>query len=229
MCHSAFKIITLFLTLVFSAATFASYPFYIAAKTGVFHGYFSNNFTDQTDTIQQNISQDATQYGYLGTLALGYSQCCYKDQYLLGGEISGSLDNHQALYQAGAATAAFSDTIQILHHWDLSFIPGIKLNDSLAAYLKLGLSLAWIKDQVTSPVGFTPTLTNYNSTQSTLGAALGIGLKKFIQKNIFILTEANYHDYGNVNFATMQNFSATYAHSARVHSFDFVVGAAYQF
>jgi opacity protein-like surface antigen len=215
-------------TLLFSSLTYAASPYYIAADGGIFRGNFNNNFIDQTDAIPQNITEDATQYGYTGGIALGYSKLC-NERYSLGAEISGNLDSHHSLYQAGASTAAFSDMIQIKNHFDLTFVPGIMLGSTVLGYAKLGVSYAALQDKLTSPVGFTPTYTNYNSNRNAFGFAGGLGVKKFITDHVSVFTEADYHDYGTVNFSGFQNFSANYTHSAHVYSVAFLLGAAYQF
>jgi len=224
-----FRIAAITLTFAMASSAYAvvsNSGFYVSADAGLFQGNFNYNYIDQTDVIQQNISESVQQHGYTEGLAIGYSKLVMQ-QYLLGGELSGNLDSHSASFQSGASTAAFSDSIKIKNHIDLVFVPGILLTDSLACYLKLGVSSAQLQDNLTSPAGFTPTLTNYNSNKRITGFAAGLGITKYITTNFSIFAEGNYHDYGAVNFANFQNFSATYTHAAHVYSAGVVLGATY--
>ncbi len=214
-------------TLVFSAGSFAQdHPFYVAANAGIIQGNFSNSYLDQTDIIKQNIAESVEQHGYTGGLAIGYSKL-YHEKYLLGAELSGNLDSHNATFQSGAASSAFSDTTQINNHFDLTFVPGILLSESTSAYLKLGVSVAYVEDNLTSPAGFGATPSPFNSSNHATGFAAGLGIQKSMSERVSVFAEGDYHDYGTVNFANFQNFSTSYIHSAHVYSYGVVLGMAY--
>lgn len=211
-----------------NATPFQQHPFYIGAEAGIFQATFQANYLDQTDVIQQNISETIQQRGYTEGLLFGFSKL-FCNQYLLGGEISGHLDSHQVTFQSGASTTAFSDTMNIRNHVDVSFVPGLLLNNTTAAYLKLGVSFASVRDTLTSPVGFTPTNTAFNSNKNANGFAGGLGVKKFLTERVAVFAEGNYHDYGKVSFSDFQNFSANYSHSAHIYSYDVQLGLAIHF
>jgi len=215
--------------LALSSAAFAhTGHFYLGADAGIFTGNFDNSYLDQTDTIVQNYQNTVTQNGYTGGLMLGYSKPV-RHNYFMGVEVSGNGDSSNARYASGAPSSAFSDKTQLNAHMDFDVVPGIKLTDTISAFMKLGLSLGWIQDNLTSPVGFTPVITNYANNNTAVGFALGLGVAKSICKHMSLFTEADYHDYGKVNFQNFQDFSATYSHSTRVTTYDVVVGAAYKF
>ena len=201
--------------------------FYVAAKAGIFQADFNQAYRDQTDIIPQNIVQTVKQQGYMGGIAAGYRQLICAD-YFIGAELSANLAGHWASFQSGAATAAFSDATQIKSYIDLVITPGLKLTNSIATYLKLGLSFAALQDQLNSPVGFTPLPTDFNSKKNALGLALGLGLEKSLNEHMGIFVEANYHDYGTIPFQTFQNFTATYTHAAHVYSYDLALGVNYK-
>lgn len=219
-----------FILISCSSTTFANTDniYYISANAGVFRADFDNVYRDRTDIIPQNIAQTTTQHGYTGGLSVGVSHH-FDQNYFLGAELTGNIDGNYASFQSGASTSAFSDAIQIRYHVDLTAVPGMMLSRTIAAYLKLGLSFAALQDNLSSPVGFTPITTTFNSNKSALGLAAGLGISKSITDHIALFTEANYHDYGSVDFGTFQNFSATYAHSTHVYSYDLVIGAVYKF
>jgi opacity protein-like surface antigen len=206
----------------------SKHPFYVAVDAGIFQGAFSHTYTDQSDIISQNISESVQQRGYTEGLAIGYSTL-FKEDYLLGAELSANFDSHNAVFQSGASTAAFSDATQIRNHFDLTFVPGIVLSHSIAAYAKLGISFASLRDNLSSPEGTTPTMSSFNSSRTARGFAGALGIKKEITDNVFLFVEGDYHDYGTINFSDFQNFTASYSHSAHVYSYAMVLGAAYRF
>ena len=211
-------------TTLFAATT--ERPWYLSVDGGVFQGMFDAQYTDQTDSLPQNYRQTVSQYGYIGGIAAGYSKVV-QNQYLLGGELSGSLATNNAYFSAGASSSAFADKLAIKGNIDLTFVPGILISESIAMYGKLGLSYASISADINSPTGYTPTYSQSNSTRTVIGGAFGLGIKKKISDHLAIFTEYNYHDYGTVNFPTFQNFTATYAHAAHVYSNSLVVGVSY--
>ena len=199
--------------------------FYLALSAGVFQGSFNQHYTDQTDSIKQNISETVLQNGYTSGVALGYN-FYYDCKYLLAAELSGNVDTYYAKFQAGAATAAFSDTSKIQGHFDLVFVPGLMLTETIAGYLKLGISYALTSDDLSSPVGFVPIETKFNSTKNIFGFASAIGIKKFLNNCIFVFAEGGYHDYGNITYHGFTNFTAQYDHSAHLNSYDVALGIA---
>lgn len=215
------------LALILSSSAFANKENFIygAAGIGVFQADFANQFLDQTDIFPVNIVQSAQQYGYTGGLAIGYSRFITPN-YFAGLEISGNVNNHNASFQS---TAVFSDQVQIKSYFDLTFVPGIRLGQTVFAYLKLGLSYAYIRDSLTSPSGFTPVIITTNANKNALGFSGGLGIRKSLTKQLSIFVETNYHDYGSVDFSNFQNFSATYTHTTHPYSYDVMAGVLYSF
>lgn len=199
---------------------------YVAADAGIFRANYNTYYNDQTDVISQSIAETVSQNGYVGGLAIGYNQL-YNDAYSLGIEFSGHLATNDARYSAGASTAAFSDKTKINSYFDLVFVPGVMLTETLNAYLKLGLSLAHVSDDLSTPVGFTPTYASYSSAKNVGGFAAAIGVKKQISQQLFLYTEYSYHDYRDVDFDDFQNFTASYSHSADITSSALSVGVLY--
>jgi opacity protein-like surface antigen len=203
-------------------------PIYVAAKVGIFQASFNSTYLDQADLIQQNIAQLFQQHGYTEGLAIGYSKVFYQ-QYLAGIELSGSYDSHAGNFQAGASTAAFSDNVRINNHFDLTFVPGLMLNDATAVYLKLGVSRASIQDTVYSPTGFTPTIARFTNNTNANGFVAGLGFERSIIKNVSVFVEGNYRDYGTATLASFQNFTASYSNSSHIYTYDASLGVAYHF
>jgi len=202
--------------------------FLFSADAGIAQVDFANQYRDMTDLIVQNIAQSSQQYGYTGGLALAYSYVI-NSTYMLGLGLSANLNTGSANYQSGAATAAFSDNTFLRYHIDLIINPGVLLTDNLYAYLKLGVSLARIKDSLSSPAGYSPVTVITSAQQTSLGFASGVGIAKVISNHLRIFSEFNYQDYGSVNFPSFTNFTATYSHSTHVYAYALIVGASYAF
>lgn len=202
--------------------------FYLSGDTGIFQAIMNQDYQDETDVIGNNIEQPVDQNGYTVGVALGYKYQ-WRTLYSLGAELSGNLDTQNATYKNGAAGNAFSDATKLQYHVDLTIVPGINLTDTVLGYLKLGVSYASIRDEVTSPTGVFANYVDFNARADAIGFAAGLGVSKEICKHFLLFTEANYHDYGSVDFDDFENFSATYSHSTHVYSYDVVVGATYKF
>ncbi len=202
--------------------------FYVAVDAGIFKAQFNNKYLDQSDLIPQNITNSSMQNGYTGGLTLGYTRLL-NTRYFMGFELSGNLDGNSALFQSGAANTAFSDQIQMNNHVDFTVIPGVMTQSGFFPYIKLGISRASINDNLTSPVGYDPIMTRFNSNQNSFGFVAGLGVRYLSSDHSWIYVEENYHDYGTVNFSAFQNFSANYSHSAHIYSYATLIGASYAF
>jgi opacity protein-like surface antigen len=203
-------------------------PFYVAASAGVFQGNFNSSYTDLTDVVPQNIVQGFQQNGYTEGLAIGVTHL-FAEQYVLGAEASLNFNSHNANYQSGSANAAFSDTVQVTHDFAFTLVPGIMLGKNIEAYFKLGVARAYVSDSLVSPTGYTPTIMTFNSSQNVTGFAGGLGIKKFICRNFSVFAEGNYRDYGTLKFSGFQNFTANYANTSHLLTYNVVVGGAYSF
>jgi len=213
---------------VTSAFAGSNDKFYIAGDAGVFQADFNNRYLDRTDTIKQNIVQPVTQYGYTAGIALGYSRFLNQN-YFVGGDISANIDTNNASFQSGASSSAISNHMRINDHFDLTLVPGLMLTNDIAGYLKLGVSYALLENYLKSPAGFNSTITAYNSNKNAIGFIAGLGIEKSITQKLSLFTEANYRDYGMVDYPNFQNFMVTYSHAMHVYSYDVVLGLAYTF
>lgn len=203
--------------------SFQTHPLYFSANAGIFQGKLNTTYFDETDIYKLNISQSVPQSGYTGGFAIGYSKP-YHQQYLIGGEISTNWNTDNATFQGGTA---ITNNTQIQYNIDFTVVPGILLNPTLAAYLKLGFAVASVQDNLTSAAGYSAISTNYNGTQTITGFVAGLGFKKSLTEHISLFTEGNYHDYGSVRFSQFQNFLTTYSHSSHIYSYSMLIGASY--
>lgn len=203
-------------------------PWYISAFGGTFAGNFDVQYNDETDIIPQDIRQFVQQHGYIGGLALGYTYFC-PTAYALGGEITAYFMSGHGHYNSGAATAAFHDTLRIKYDVDLSFVPGVYLNNYVLMYGKLGVGFANIYAKIHTPTGFVPTFINIKNNRHKVVGVFGLGIKTMINPSMAIFFEYVFHEYGMVHFKDFQNFNAIYSHSAHVYSQSVMAGASYLF
>jgi opacity protein-like surface antigen len=201
--------------------------FYTSVGAGIYAGSFNNFYTDQADADPLNLTQPATQHGYIGQIAFGYSRPWLK-RYFFGGALAANVENNKASFQSGASMSNFSDSVKVQYNVDVTFLPGINLSETVSSYLKVGLSYAVIQDNLSSPSSSFVTQ-DYSSRRSALGIAIGLGAETSLTNNISIFTEAMYYDYGTVNFQSFLNYTATYAHSAHVYAYDVILGVSYSF
>lgn len=202
--------------------------FYGALQGGIFQAQFNSKYLDQSDLIPQNISNTLIQNGYTGGVTLGYTHLI-NTHYFFSLELTGNLDGNSASFQSGGANTAFSDQIQINNHIDFAVIPGIITQSAFFPYIKLGVSRAVVQDNLSSPVGYDPVMTAYNSNQVIYGFLAGLGVRYWINNRSWLFIEENYHDFGTVNLPSFQNFSANYTHSAHVYSYATLIGVSYAF
>jgi len=203
--------------------------FYGSMGAGIFTGTFDQLYAYQSPSVPnpQNITNTAYQRGYIAALGLGYHRAARR-HYFYGADVTGNFDSGKALYESGAS-GPFTDKTWIAGHVDFSFVPGIALSRSVSMYVKMGLSLAMMRDRLLSYTGTSNTATNYNSDKTIVGFAGGVGISKSVTKRVDVFTEANYHDFGNESLHAFQVQTANYAGSVKINWYDAVVGAAYHF
>lgn len=220
------KKIILIAGLLGSSIALANSNYYIAADAGIFEGNFNQQYADQTDTIPQNFEQNSFQNGYTAGIALGYTKPM-SNRYALGAEISGQGDTNSATFAAG--NASLTDKTKFDAHSDITFVPRMHLSQTVDVFMKLGMSVAWTTDTLTSPTGFASTMTSYKQDKTLLGGVAGLGISKALCKQLNMFAEGDYRDYGNNSFQGFSNFTASYTHQIHIYSYDMLGGVAYTF
>lgn len=202
--------------------------FYGSLLAGIYQAQFNSSYLDQTDDIPANVSDTFMQNGYTGGVAIGYTHLI-NPSYFVSLELAGNWNGHTALYQNGGTSTSFSDSVSVDHQFDLTVIPGVVTASAFFPYIKLGISQGHISDSLTSPAGYDPVMTQYNSTKTVYGFVAGLGVRYAVNDRFSLSIETNYHDYGTVNFPSFQNFTATYSHSAHIYAYAAQLGATYNF
>lgn len=201
--------------------------FYLMGEGGVFQGTFNIKDIDRSDTIPQSYAGTIQQNGYTGALGIGISKIFLRSYYL-GLEFSGGGMNQNATFQSGAPSSSFTDKFAMEGYCDLTFVPGLFLTPSVAAYTKVGTTWGAFSETINTPTGFDATIKNKSSTRSAFGFTASLGVKKWVTPTLAVLAEYNFRDYGTVTFPSFENFTAEYSHRARIFGQSVQVGVTYQ-
>ena len=142
------------------------------------------------------------------------------DTFTLGGLVEYDIVNSKnvAVSQYDPTKNSTTNGINIQQKYKTTFslLPGIAIDETTMAYAKLGYST--FTTQVTAP-GL-----NISSTQGSYN--YGLGVKKLLDKNIYVFGECNYSTINNWNKSyTDGTVSTKFAGS----SYNLIVGVGYKF
>ncbi len=151
--------------------------FYVGAQVG--YDNYRVNVTDPDAPASMKMSVP----GWLAGLYLGYGQ--YFNTWYLGGEIFGNWDNANNTDSVETARLKF----QANANYGLSLLPGVRVNDTTLAYLRLGWNWANLKGKETdsAPPAFSSSKTNTSN-----GFQWGIGLETLLVGNWSVRGEVNH-------------------------------------
>jgi opacity protein-like surface antigen len=134
--------------------------------------------------------------GWLAGLVLGYGQ--YFNTWYLGGEVFGNWDNANDSYNIGTYSSKFEANA----NYGLSLLPGVKLNDTTLAYLRLGWNWANLKAKE-NVAGVAS-----SKSETSNGFQWGLGLETLLTGNWSFRGEYNYTSFDSfTNAATATKFN----------------------
>ena len=187
------------------------------AQLGAGYNSYSPTITDQPNAGPASTFT----LGNGGSIAvrpgLGYT-AGLGDTFTLGGLVEYDIVNSKnvAVTQNDKGTITNGLFIQQKNKTTFSLLPGIAIDASTMAYAKLGYST--FTTQVTAP-GL-----NISSTQGSYN--YGLGVKKLLDKNIYVFGEGNYSTITNWNKSYTEGTGSTkFAGS----SYNLIVGVGYKF
>ncbi len=192
--------------------------FYVGAEAG-----YDSFRVRQGISAAGTISMVNSVTGWVGGIFAGYGQY-FDNFYYLGGEVlanyNGSNPNIFTLGDNDGDT--FSQKVKIKNTWGISLLPGIKLNDYVLGYLRLGYD--WTKFESTlSGVDATAPATFSVSNNKTLGGwDAGLGMEALAGDNWSLRTEYN-HIWYNSNTANSAGISNSY----NISDNQFMLGLVY--
>jgi outer membrane immunogenic protein len=133
--------------------------------------------------------------GFVGGLFAGYGQY-FSDFYYLGAEIFADYSNASSTFNA---TDGGTDTVSLKHtaygSYGISLLPGLKVNTSTLAYLRLGYNTSRLKGQ-DSANGVYGSGSVSKSNWSN-GFNYGIGLETAVYQNWSVRGEYSHTDYSS--------------------------------
>jgi opacity protein-like surface antigen len=141
-----------------------------------------------------NIDATVTDSNFVGQIGGGYSQSWGKfflaasAYYVIGDQKAGSADLSSLQY--GTNTYEFKNT----NTWGITIDPGINLNDSTTAYLKLGYGRTAVK----GTEYFQNVTYNYDKTYG--GVSYGAGVKYRLTPNLYGMVEILQTNYESTSF-----------------------------
>lgn len=184
---------------------------YVGGQVGFDFAFIKSNFAGVADTIGDffvdNHSKAVT--GFIGGGFVGYGRT-FDNLLYLGVEFFGNganateTDNSAVIAGDTGDILGFTESVSVKGNYGISFLPGIKLNDSTLAYARLGYH--WGRVSVDESVIFSDTPTglprtvipfNYSSTRG--GFNYGLGIETAIVRNFSVRGEVNHTDYRSFN------------------------------
>jgi len=138
--------------------------------------------------------------GAIGGLFGGYGMY-FQNLYYLALEIYGNYSGASTSYNyLGSSPGELNDRLHTKVNargsYGISVLPGIKLNDSTLAYLRLGYNRANIKGQESS-TNFDGVAFSVSNSNWTGGFNYGIGLESVVWDNFSVRGEFNYTSYSS--------------------------------
>lgn len=156
--------------------------------------------------------------GWLGGLFLGYGRYM-SDAFYLGGEVYGNWSGARGtLTSIATGVGTYSNRFTARGNWGLSILPGMRVNDTSLAYIRLGYNWTRLRLRETETVGVASSAT---ASSSRGGFNYGLGLETLLVDNWSLRTEYNYTRY--------RSFSTVYGTSVRAADNQFTLGLKYTF
>ncbi len=155
--------------------------------------------------------------GWLAGLFLGYGQ--YFDTFYLGGEVFGNWNGASQSYSITSTTGTYNNKFQANSNYGLSLLPGLRLNDTTTAYVRLGWNWANLQGKESQTVGATTTSTSKSNTSN--GFQYGIGLETLLM--------GNWSVRGEYNHTSFTSFTSSMGTSYNPSDNQFLAGLVYHF
>lgn len=174
--------------------------FYVGLGLGYDSYRVRNSFdvanNDEDDFLSGNPPVSAT--GWVPELFLGYGKYV-TDTFYLGGEAFINTSNAEGSYSVSDTDFNYSSKIEGGTGFGIAFLPGIKLNCTTLAYLRLGYN--W--ERLEAKQSFTDldesTSGSVNTTNTVHGFSYGVGMESLISCNWSLRAEYTHTNYSTFN------------------------------
>lgn len=135
--------------------------------------------------------------GWVGGLFVGYGQ--YFDNFYLGGEVLGNYSGaNQNVFSSGDNDGdTFTQKIKAKGTWGVSILPGLKLNNNVLGFLRLGYDWTKFESTLTGTDTTIPATFSASNSKTIGGWDAGIGMEALAGDNWSLRTEYNHIWYNN--------------------------------
>lgn len=152
--------------------------------------------------------------GWLLGLYLGYGQ--YFNNWYLGGEVFGNWNDANDSWSATVPAGTYNSKFEANANYGLSLLPGVKVNDTTLAYLRLGWNWANLKG-VESFTG----IGSFSKSNTSNGFQWGLGLETLLM--------ANWSVRGEYNHTSFTSFTSNSGTTFNPSDNQVLVGLSYHF
>ena len=172
---------------------------------GLAGGYEAYNMRQSnsaaTAGFASSTSQPVAAQGWVGGALAGYGKYL-NDMYYLGGELflngsSASGSQNSTTSVAALGTVSSSARSSVGASYGFMVLPGIKLSPSTLAYVRLGYSRAYIKQQISVTGGQSAHNNNWSN-----GFAYGLGMESAVYQNWSVRGDYTYVSYSSIRSST---------------------------
>ena len=211
-------------TMMASASNGLKDGFYVGAQIG--HDNYRAHQTSSEvladgSTVVGSHTPDAS--GLAGGLFAGYGK--YFDAFYLGGELfvntTGADQTDSVTITSAGSTVSYSSKATVGTSWGISILPGLKVNDSTLAYVRLGYNQAHLKGQETAVDA--AAVSAYSSKNDWQGGFnYGLGIETAICNNLSVrgdYSHTSYNSFSNSTTGTKFSFADN----------QFMLGLSYHF
>lgn len=194
--------------------------FYLGAGVG-YDSYRTRIYTSSFVSTPDEIFGLATSHsnaanGWVGSLFVGYGQY-FNDLYYLGGEVFGSYSGAQgsqsATIQEVDVVAQTNDFLRLHSRfdanwgWGVALLPGLKLADTLLAYVRLGYNWVDLDGKGNGNFNGIPVFSR-SGDQTAGGFNYGVGMESLVCENWSLRGEFTHTDYNSFSTGRRVVFAA---------------------
>lgn len=196
--------------------------FYVGAQLG-YDMYSVQTTSYALAPASLTTSANSSGQGWVGGGFLGYGQY-FDNYYYLAAEAFGNGSAAQSTFSVRSTAVpgiAASSKISVNGNYGVSALPGLKLNDAVLAYVRLGYN--WASLKLSGNIN-TPTFYSASSSKTVGGFNYGVGLESLVFEDFSVRAEYDRTDFNSLNISG-------YGGSANAKPADnqFMVGVLYHF
>lgn len=200
--------------------------FYLGGQVG-YDSYRVRHNVDVTAPAVLTANPVLNATGWVGGLFLGYGQY-FNDLYYLAGELFGNYSGADTSYSINTPAVNYTAKYEARGTWGLAVLPGIKLNDTSLAYVRLGYNWTSLKGKASAVNVDTAGTVSASNTKTRSGFNWGFGLETLVYENWSVRTEYN-HTYLNSHSNSFGNAVATGTSKFSPSDNQVMVGLLYHF